>query len=128
MPFLTEQPIDAAHVDDGTAELQDGASVEFLGIVRSREQGRPIAHLTYEAYAPMAEQLIGRLIDEAKARWPLHQVQVRHRVGRVPAGEVAVLVRVRAAHRDEAFEACRFVIDALKRDAPIWKFAPSVDE
>jgi len=104
---------------------RDGAAVEFLGIVRSDEDGRPLAALHYEAYEPMAERLIGRLVDEARRRWPLRQVVVRHRLGRVAVGEVAVLIGVQAPHRDEAFEACRFLIDAIKREVPIWKTAVS---
>lgn len=95
--------------------------MEFRGLVRGDEGGRPVAFLEYEAYEPMAERFIARLVDEANARWPLHEVFVRHRVGRVAAGGIAVLIAVRSTHRQEAFEACGFLIDAIKRDVPIWK-------
>ena len=72
---------------------------------------------------PMAETVIGRLVEAARRSWPLHRVEVCHRVGRVPVGEVSVLVRVHAPHRDQAFAACRFLIDQIKGDAPIWKQA-----
>lgn len=127
MPFLTYQPIDVAEWHAATADERDGASVEFLGIVRGHEDGRPIECLEYEAYEPMAERLIAELIDHAKVRWPLHQVEVRHRIGRVTVGETAVLVGVRSAHREEAFVACRYLIDAIKQDVPIWKSAIGAD-
>lgn len=120
---LTRNPIDAATWRRGDVDPRDGASVEFLGMVRGSEGEIPISHLFYEAYEPMAEQLIGRWIEEATARWLLHRVDVLHCLGRVAVGEVAVLIRVEAPHRDQAFEACRFLIDAIKRDAPIWKTA-----
>lgn len=127
MEYLTRDPIDASAWHKPAVEAHDGASVEFLGIVRGHEDGRPIECLEYEAYEPMAEQLIVRLIADANARWPLHQVEVRHRLGRVAVGEVAALVGVRSAHREEAFAACRFLIDAIKQDVPIWKSAIGTD-
>lgn len=121
MGFLTHEPIDVTGWHHGPADPQDGASVEFLGIVRGEEQGRPIEALEYEAYKSMAETIIGRLIEEAKRLWPVTQIQVCHRVGRVPLGEVSVFIGVQAPHREEAFAACRFLIDRIKEEAPIWK-------
>lgn len=123
MPYVTHDPIEASEWRQRIADERDGASVEFLGTVRGEEQGRPITQIVYDAYEPMAERLIARLIADANARWPLHQVEVRHRVGRVAVGDIAVLVRVRSAHREEAFAACRFLIDGIKQEAPIWKIA-----
>lgn len=123
MPYLTREPIDVNAWRWSPTGPRDGASVEFLGTVRAVEADRPIEALEYEAYEPMAEAMIGRLIDEAKHLWPLHRVEVRHRVGRIPVGEVAVLVGVWAAHREEAFSACRFLIGRIKEEAPIWKKA-----
>ncbi|MBI4003712.1 MAG: molybdenum cofactor biosynthesis protein MoaE [Candidatus Omnitrophica bacterium] len=119
--YLTWEPIDVEVWHRLAIDQQDGASVEFLGIVRGLEDGRPIPWLDYDAYAPMAERVITQLIETARRRWPVHEVYVRHRVGRVPVGEVAVLIGVHAPHRDEAFAACRFLIDGIKQDAPIWK-------
>lgn len=123
MPFLTRDPIRPEEWHQPAVDPRDGASVEFLGVVRDQEDGRPVERLEYEAYEPMVERLIARLVDQAHARWPLHRVYVRHRVGKVPVGGIAVLIGVTAPHRDEAFEACRFLIDAMKRDVPIWKTA-----
>lgn len=123
MPYLTGDPIKPDEWRRLAVDPRDGALVEFLGIVRGQEDGRPIECLEYEAYEPMAERLIARLIDQARARWPLRQVYVRHRIGRVAVGEVAVVIGVQSPHRDEAFAACRLLIDAIKQDVPIWKTA-----
>jgi molybdopterin synthase catalytic subunit len=119
--YLTREmlTVDAWHGLPG--DPRDGASVEFVGIVRADDAGRPVTWLEYEAYAPMADGMIARLIEQARQRWPLHQIHVRHRLGRVLAGEIAIVIGVRAAHRREAFEACQFLIDAIKADVPIWK-------
>ena len=121
--YLTSKPIEIAEWHAFAIDPRDGAAVEFLGIVRGEESDQRINSLDYEAYEPMAERLLAQLVSEAEARWPLHQVYVRHRVGNVPVGAIAILIGVTAPHREEAFEACRFLIDAIKRDAPIWKMA-----
>ena len=127
MPYVTRDPIEIAEWHVCAIDPRDGASVEFAGIVRGTEDGIPIASLDYEAYEPMAERLIAQCIEEAKTRWALHQVYIRHRVGRVAVGDVAVLIGVHAPHREDAFEACRFLIEAIKRNVPIWKAAISQD-
>ena len=119
--FLTRQPIEVAEWRGRVVDRRDGASVEFLGIVRGEEALQPVAYLTYETYEPMAERVIAQLVRQAQERWSAHHIYVRHRVGCVAVGEIAVLIGVQAPHRDQAFEACRFLIDAIKRDAPIWK-------
>lgn len=123
--YLTHAPIDLAPERPEAADARDGAAVEFVGRVRGDDDGTPVTHLVYEAYLPMAEGQVAQLIAQAQQRWPLHRVVVRHRVGRVPAGEAAVLIRVQAPHRQEAFAACQFLIDAIKAAVPIWKTAPS---
>ncbi|MBI1952649.1 MAG: molybdenum cofactor biosynthesis protein MoaE [Candidatus Omnitrophica bacterium] len=119
--FLTRDPIDPSAWHRGCLDAKDGASVEFLGVVRGEEDGRPITHLNYEAYEPMADRLIKRWVQEAARRWGLHRVFLLHRVGPVAVGEAAVAIGVQAAHREEAFEACRFLIERIKEEAPIWK-------
>ena len=121
MGYLTREPIDVEAWHRRAGDQRDGATVEFLGIVRGQEDGRPIPWLDYEAYAPMAERVIEQAMTQATSRWSLHQVYVRHRVGRVAVGDAAVLIGVAAPHRAEAFAACQFLIDTIKRDAPIWK-------
>jgi molybdopterin synthase catalytic subunit len=121
--YLSADPIDPERCRGVAADGESGASVEFVGWVRRYEGAAAIECLEYEAYAPMAERVIHGLIEEAARRWPLRKIFVRHRVGRVPVGEAAVIIGVSAAHRQEAFAACQFLIDSIKRDAPIWKRA-----
>ena len=121
MAYLTREPIDAEAWHHQMPDAGDGASVEFVGTVRGDDDGKRVDYIEYKAYEPMAERLIGQLVEQAKARWSLHQVCVRHRLGKVPAGGIAVLIGVRSPRRDQAFEACRFLIDAIKTDVPIWK-------
>jgi molybdopterin synthase catalytic subunit len=98
-----------------------GGVVTFTGVVRDHSRGQSIEHLEYEAYEPMAEAEMRRIADEVRARWPETRVAMTHRVGRLEIGEPAVMIAVAAPHRAEAFEACRFAIDALKQSVPIWK-------
>lgn len=121
MKYLTKDPIHPEEWRRQAMDLHDGASVEFLGVVRGEEEGHNIPFLDYEAYIPMAEQVISALIEEAKRKWPLHRVFLRHRIGRIMAGEISVIIGVQASHRKEAFEACKFLIDSIKGDVPIWK-------
>jgi len=108
----------AAHVDDPGA----GGVVIFSGVVRNETGGRPVKYLEYEAHAPMAEAKMREIGETLRARWPgVKRVAVLHRVGRLEIGESSVLIAVSAAHRQEAFEACRYAIDTLKRTVPVWK-------
>jgi len=124
--YLTRGPIDIETWHRQATDARDGASVEFLGIVRGEEEGHRVQYLDYEAYSPMAERKIGALVEETKKKWSLHRVYVRHRIGRVGVGEVSVVIGIQAPHRKEAFDACQFLIGAIKRDVPIWK-KPYVD-
>ncbi len=121
MRYLTTEVITADEWHRESMSEHSGASVEFLGVVRRLENGQPIEFLEYEAYEPMAEQMIDDYIRQARERFGLSRVYFRHRLGRVRVGEVAVIIGVHAPHRAEAFEGCRFLLEALKRDVPIWK-------
>jgi molybdopterin synthase catalytic subunit len=98
-----------------------GAVVTFSGICRADEKGDKISALFLEHYPGMAEQEIGRHVEEAKTRWPLLAVRVVHRVGRIEPGEVIVFVATASAHREAAFQAAEFIMDYLKTSAPFWK-------
>lgn len=118
---ITAQPIELRR--DLPAELaaRAGAVVEFAGLVRGEEGGQPIAALEYEAYSPMAENLMRRIVGELAATQPCLYVRVTHRVGLVPVGEAAIQVVVASAHRAEAFAMVTCLMDRLKEDVPIWK-------
>ena len=98
-----------------------GAVVTFVGTVRAANEGTPVSAMTLEHYAGMTEQSIEAIIARAKLRWPIADALVVHRVGTLLPGEQIVLVGVTAAHRGVAFQACEFIIDYLKTEAPFWK-------
>ncbi len=98
-----------------------GAVVHFLGVVRGSEEGAPIAAIDYTAFVQMAEAQFHKLLEEAGRRWPLESVRVVHRLGVVRVGEPSLWMEVVSPHRAEAFDACRWIIDEMKRVVPIWK-------
>ena len=98
-----------------------GAIVQFLGVMRDNNQGDTVASMHLEHYPGMTESSIERIVVEASERWSLLGCTVIHRVGAVLPGEQIVLVAVSAAHRHAAFQACEFVMDYLKTQAPFWK-------
>lgn len=119
---ITETPIDPAELLGFVSDQTAGAVVSFLGMVRDHSPGKTgVTHLVYEAYLEQVEQKLAGLVDDAAGRWPVIAVAVQHRIGRVEVGEPSVAVVVSSAHRRDAFEAARFLIDSLKAEAPIWK-------
>jgi molybdopterin synthase catalytic subunit len=119
---VEEGAIDPAALLDEVGRSDSGASVLFLGTVRDHSEGKQgVTHLEYEVYSEMVEPKIGEIVEEATRRWPILNAAVVHRSGFVGVGEASVAVAVSSAHRADAFEAARYVIDELKRRAPIWK-------
>jgi molybdopterin synthase catalytic subunit len=119
MVRLTRGPIDlAALLAAGPA---DGAVCLFVGVVRNENGGRRVHHLEYEAYEDMALPLMEQIAADAAHRWPVSEVHMVHRLGRLEIGEPSVAVAAVSPHRAEAFAACRFAIDTLKASVPIWK-------
>jgi molybdopterin synthase catalytic subunit len=119
---ITTQPIDeTALLAQRTMSAGMGAAVYFLGVVRGTEGVEAISALEYETFQRMAEHQISLLFDELEKRWPIEAVRLVHRVGLVKAGEPSLWVEVIAPHRGEAFAACQWMIDEMKRVAPIWK-------
>jgi molybdopterin synthase catalytic subunit len=119
MVRLTREAIDLGSLQATAA--RDGALCLFAGVVRNENDGRRVTHLEYEAYEEMALLVLGEIEAEARSRWPVSEVRVVHRLGRLEIGEASVAVAVASPHRAEAFAACRYVIDTLKAKAPIWK-------
>lgn len=108
-----------------------GGVAVFVGTTRRWTEGRETERLRYEAYEPMARAELDRLAAEAMERWPVLRCCVLHRLGEVPVAEASVIVGVATAHRGEAFEACRWLVDTLKEHVPIWKrevFADGTEE
>jgi molybdopterin synthase catalytic subunit len=118
---LLDGPLSPEACLSAVRRRDSGGIVLFIGCVRNHSEGHDVDWLEYEAYIPMAEQKLRQVIDEACERWPIHQVAIQHRLGRLEIGEDAVVIAVSAPHRAEAFEACRYVIDRIKEIVPIWK-------
>ncbi len=121
MVELTHEPIDPRALEARVADPTCGAVVTFLGVVRDHHRGRAVSHLEYEAFVPMAEERIQAILGEVAERYGIARAAVSHRLGRLEIGDLAVAVVVASAHRGEAFEACRYVMDRIKQDVPIWK-------
>ncbi len=113
--------IDVAALEREVASPAAGAIVTFVGTTRQDNAGRKVIRLEYEAYEPMALSEMRKLAHEAGTRWRIVRIAIAHRIGLVAIGETSVAIAVSAAHRGEAFEACRFAIDRLKEIVPIWK-------
>jgi molybdopterin synthase catalytic subunit len=118
---IVREPIDTEAVVERLKRSADGAVVIFEGVVRDNTRGRRTLYLDYEAYEAMARQQMESLAVEARARFGVRGVSIVHRLGRLEIGETSVLIVVTAAHRGAAFEACRWIIDTLKKTVPIWK-------
>lgn len=118
---LVREAIDGQSAVEKTKHPEDGAAVVFDGVVRDNTRGRCTLYLDYEAYEEMALKQMEELATQALVRFQVRDVAIIHRLGRIEIGETSVLIVVAAAHRAAAFDACRWLIDTLKRTVPIWK-------
>ncbi|MGH7536505.1 MAG: molybdenum cofactor biosynthesis protein MoaE [Gemmatimonadales bacterium] len=120
MGYLAADPIDLSPLVARVKAPERGGITTFLGVVRDHHEGRGVRRLEYSAYGPMAEAECRRIVTEAKERWGA-EIALQHRTGRLEVGDVAVAIAAAAPHRDQAFAACRYVIEEVKRRVPIWK-------
>jgi molybdopterin synthase catalytic subunit/molybdopterin converting factor small subunit len=118
---IVREKIDTQAVLARLKQPSDGAAVVFDGVVRDNTRGRRTLYLDYEAYEEMTLKQMDALAGQALEQFPIRDVAVVHRLGRLEIGETSVLIVVASAHRAAAFEACRWIIDTLKRTVPIWK-------
>lgn len=119
---ITGEPIDeVAQLGQRRVPPGMGAVVRFVGCVRDSEKGETISGLEYEAFREMAEHQFNLLFDQVEKRWPVDSIRLVHRVGFVPAAEPSLWIEVVAPHRGEAFAACQWLIEEMKRVVPIWK-------
>lgn len=118
---IVRHPIDTTGVLAGLKRGEDGAALVFEGVVRNQTRGRRTLHLDYEAYEEMAVQQMEKQAAQALSQFQIRDVAIVHRLGRLEIGETSVLIAVASAHRAAAFDACRWLIDTLKRTVPIWK-------
>lgn len=118
---IIRERIDTAGIVDDLKRGEDGASVVFEGVVRNQTRGRKTLYLNYEAYEEMAAQQLESLAGQALKQFQIRDVAIVHRLGRLEIGETSVLIVVASPHRGPAFDACRWLIDTIKKTVPIWK-------
>ncbi len=119
--WIVREPISTEPIVERLKKPEDGATVVFEGVVRNQTRGRLTLYLDYEAYEAMALKRMDSLAKEALTKFAIRDVAIVHRLGRLEIGETSVLIIVVSAHRAPAFEACRWIIDTLKKTVPIWK-------
>ena len=119
---LTYDVLDVSAVYEIADNACNGAVVLMSGMVRNQTGGRAVDYLDYQAYESMALQVFQNISDRCHQKFPdITEVVIHHRLGKLKIGEISVLIAIGSPHRAEAFEACRYAIDTLKTDAPIWK-------
>ena len=118
---ISAEPLNIQSCIDWVMSPQAGGIDVFIGTVRDATKGKTVIQLEFEAYEPMAIKEMEKIASHAFEKWPVQKLLIHHRTGVLQVGEVPVIIAVAAAHRDAAFEACRYVIDTLKQTVPIWK-------
>ena len=118
---LDFRPLNVQKAIDYVSDSSVGGIDIFIGTVRSSTKDKKVLALEFEAYEKMAILELEQIIKSAHHRWPINKTAVLHALGRKEVGDLAVVIAVSAAHRDAAFQACRYIIETLKRTVPIWK-------
>lgn len=118
---ITSEEISPAQVMERVRTPDRGGILCFVGTVRDHSHGRRVLYLEYEAYPEMARAKLEEIAQEAVSRWHVEDVAIVHRVGHLEVGDIAVVIALAAAHREDLFDACRYAIDRLKEIVPIWK-------
>jgi len=118
---IVSEPLNIQACIDWVMTPQCGGIDVFIGTVREVTNGKTVVRLEFEAYEKMAMNEMKKIAEEGLQNWPVHKIVIHHRTGILYIGEIPVVIAVSAAHRDAAFEACRYTIDTLKKTVPIWK-------
>ena len=118
---LTNEPLSTEVVTALVSKPAYGGIDVFIGTVRDQTKGKKVQRLEYEAYEPMALSEMGKIAQQVKQKWPQSSIVIHHRIGNLAIGEAAVIIAVATPHRDQAFAACKYAIDTLKEQVPIWK-------
>jgi molybdopterin synthase catalytic subunit len=118
---VTSGALEPQRLIDHVRKDESGAVALFSGVVRNENLGRRVLYLEYDAYPEMAERVMRDIAGQAMVRWPITDVAMQHRTGRLEIGETSLLIAVSSAHRKEAFEACHALVDRFKEVVPIWK-------
>jgi molybdopterin synthase catalytic subunit len=119
--ILSAETLDIQACINWIMSPESGGIDVFIGTVRNSTKGKPVLKLDFEAYEPMAVSEMQKIAKQAFDKWPVQKILIHHRTGELQVGEVPVVIAVSAAHRDAAFDACRYIIDTLKQTVPIWK-------
>lgn len=118
---ISDKALDIQACIDWVSTPECGGIDVFIGTVRNATKGKAVTRLEFEAYEAMALNEMKKTAEQVLAKWPVQRIAIHHRVGVLAIGEVPVVIAVSAAHRDAAFDACRYAIDTLKQTVPIWK-------
>ncbi len=118
---ITQSEIDVGKVIESVQDPASGGIDIFIGTTRNDSGGREVLSMEYDAYVPMALNMMKELAQTVRSKWEIREISIVHRFGHLKVGEASVVIAVSAAHRKEAFEACHFTIDKLKETIPIWK-------
>ena len=121
MICITSEPLNPQEVTDLVRKGSNGAVITFLGTTRDLFEGRSVLYLEYEAYQPMAENMLRQIAEEVRERWGIKDMAIAHRVGKLEIGEISLVVALASPHRKEAFEASQYAMDRIKTIVPIWK-------
>ena len=127
MTYITRDALSVERLVAEVAGATLGGTCVFLGTVRNGPDEQGVTAIEYSAYEEMVEAEFGRLLADARGRWPDARIVVRHRLGTIPVGEASIAIVAAAPHRAQAFEACRYVIEEVKRRVPVWKKELRVD-
>lgn len=121
MITITHEELCPEAITDAVKQDSNGAVVTFLGSTRDSTAERNVLYLEYEAYRPMADNQLARIVDEIHEKWGIDNVSIAHRLGRLEIGDISLVVAIASPHRKEAFEASAYAIDRIKQIVPIWK-------
>lgn len=121
MSYLTDGPIDTPALARATMRRSDGACVVFEGVVRDHHEGRAVESIFYDAYRPMADKEIAKIVADIQSQYRDVKIAVVHRLGHLAIGDVSIAIVCTSPHRAEAYEASRLLIDRVKETVPIWK-------
>lgn len=127
MTHFTPEPLSLERLVAEVSSPACGGTCVFLGTVRNGPAEGGVTAIEYSAYEAMVDAEFGRLLADAGGRWPDVRIAVRHRLGTIPVGEASIAIAAAAPHRAQAFDACRFVIEEVKRRIPVWKKELRVD-
>ena len=121
MIHITSEPLSPQEVTDLVRKSSNGAVVTFLGTTRDFSDGRNVKYLEYEAYQPMAENMLRQIAQEVRGKWDIGDIAIAHRVGKLEVGEISLVVAMGSPHRKDAYEASQYAMDRIKAIVPIWK-------